>query len=55
MSKSLSLLFSLAAVALFVCTGAALSYREAGLALLFFLASFVMIGLGFYVKRRSSK
>lgn len=51
MSKTASLLFALAAVAMMTATSIAITYNG-WLAVLFFLLTFVVIGAGFIYKAR---
>jgi uncharacterized protein YqfA (UPF0365 family) len=55
MNKPLALLFSVVAIILFICVGISLSYRLPLLALLFAIAAFIHIGIGFVVKARLRK
>jgi heme A synthase len=52
MSKSLALFFAALGVLIMIGIGAALSYRELGIALILLAVYIAVVGLGFVVKAR---
>ncbi|MFD2670708.1 DUF5325 family protein [Marinicrinis sediminis] len=55
MNKKLSLLFAFGSVLLLCAAGAALSYRQAWLALLFIVLYIGFVGFGFVLKSKRNK